>query len=160
SLAGISIGSNSNLVAGNHIENNHGNGIEVLNASANKIGATTDESRHGGSDASGNGNSDEAGNVISGNGGDGILITGVSMNTIMGGTVTGARNVIPGNQGSGISLTAGATSNQVLGNYIGTMATGGTALPNQGNGVDLAGASLNTIGGTAPGAGNLISGNN
>src|SRR5439155_24118876 len=53
------------------------------------------------------------------------------------------------------------TGNVVQGNYIGTDASGTTALPNIDNfgGAVLVRAPGNTIGGTAPGAGNVISGN-
>ena len=108
------------------------------------------------------------------NGGDGIDLVGAGNNTI-GNTIGGlnqvnadgsvtrsARDVISGNTGSGIGLSVGAVSNQVLGNFIGTDATG-TILPNGGDGVDLVGAGNNTIGntigGTTTGARNVISGN-
>ena len=48
----------------------------------------------------------------------------------------------------------------VQGNFIGTNAAGTAALANQGDGVWLDDAFGDTIGGTAAGAGNLISGNN
>ena len=47
----------------------------------------------------------------------------------------------------------------VEGNSIGTDVTGTIALANGGDGVDLSSAPPNTIGGTAAGAGNVISGN-
>lgn len=85
--------------------------------------------------------------------------TGVSMgaggNTI-GGTTAAARNVISGNRDDGIRLQG--SGNRVQGNYIGTNAAGTAALPNT-EGVRLAGGSAHVVGGTAAGAGNLISGN-
>lgn len=45
----------------------------------------------------------------------------------------------------------------IQGNRIGTNAAGDAALPNGGNGVEIGDGV--TVGGTAPGAGNLISGN-
>jgi titin len=86
--------------------------------------------------------------------GDGIVSSAAS-NTI-GGTQSGAGNLISGNTNDGIELLPGASSNQVLGNTIGTDPTGSTALGNY-YGVYVYGASSNTIGGSA--AGNLISGN-
>jgi parallel beta-helix repeat protein len=94
------------------------------------------------------------------NGGDGINSNLSAMRNTIGGAQSGDGNVISGNSGNGISLNAGATNNQVLGNLIGTVASGLSALPNTGSGVYLAGATSNTIGGTAPGARNVISGNN
>jgi hypothetical protein len=50
--------------------------------------------------------------------------------------------------------------NVIQGNYIGTNAAGTTALRNNIDGINLSGQFTNTlIGGTTPGAGNLISGN-
>ena len=86
--------------------------------------------------------------------------SGASGNTI-GGTVAGAGNLISGNGWDGVVLLdSGTTSNAVEGNFIGTDVTGGTAVGNQGNGVEIySGASGNTIGGTTAGARNIISGN-
>jgi hypothetical protein len=61
--------------------------------------------------------------------------------------------------GSGIVLT-GNGGNLIQGNYIGTDITGTVDLGNLGNGLQLENSSNNIIGGAAPGAGNLISGNN
>ena len=78
-------------------------------------------------------------------------------NTI-GGTAAGAGNVISGNQGIGVLI--GSPNNVVQGNYIGTDVTGQTALGNTTDGVVLlSGADGSTIGGTADGAHNVISGN-
>jgi hypothetical protein len=59
--------------------------------------------------------------------------------------------------GPGIQLTGGG-GNVIAGNYIGTDANGDAGLSN-GGGVNIAGSSGNTIGGAAPGDGNVISGN-
>jgi hypothetical protein len=86
----------------------------------------------------------------------GVLVTG-SDNTI-GGTRDTARNILSGNLvGVGL-VTNAATGNVVLGNYIGTDPTATTAIPNSA-GVVILGAATNTIGGTASGARNIISGN-
>jgi hypothetical protein len=89
---------------------------------------------------------------------DGIVIgSGASGNTI-GGTATGAGNLVSGNNNYGVNIWS--NDNLVEGNRIGTTADGTAAVPNRLNGVFVwDGASDNTIGGTAPGAGNLISGN-
>jgi len=59
--------------------------------------------------------------------------------------------------GAGIVLEGGS-GNLVQGNQVGTDPSGTIAQPN-GEGIDVVGSSSNTIGGTAAGAANLISGN-
>jgi hypothetical protein len=71
----------------------------------------------------------------------------------IGGTVAAARNIISGN-GRGIE---GVVST-VQGNFIGTDVTGTVRLGNDSEGI-LIGPALPLIGGTAPGARNIISGN-
>jgi titin len=89
---------------------------------------------------------------------------GAQGNTV-GGTVAGARNLLSGNNNDGAAIfNPGTTGNFVQGNYIGTNAAGTAAVPNGTvsgfHGVEIAfGAQANTVGGTALGAGNLISGN-
>jgi titin len=82
-----------------------------------------------------------------------------SQNVIIGGTTAAMRNLISGNQVSGVYLGAGTISAQVLGNYIGTDVNGAYALANRSYGVEVDGATGSSIGGSALGAGNLISGN-
>ncbi len=169
---GVVITASGNQVLGNYIGTNsagtgvlaNGTGIEV-NSSGNLVGGA----------ASG------AGNLISGNSGAGLVVansdlvlgnfigtnadgsaalangTGIVMgsNNTVGGTATGKRNVISGNTNDDVLING--SSNQVLGNYIGSNAAGNAALPNN-NGIEIVGAN-NTIGGTASGARNLISGN-
>jgi titin len=80
-------------------------------------------------------------------------------NTI-GGATAGARNVISGNTQRGIDLNENVASNNVIqGNFIGTNAAGTAAIGNGIYGINLLRAENNLIGGTAPGAGNVISGN-
>ncbi|HVS35748.1 MAG TPA: PKD domain-containing protein, partial [Gemmataceae bacterium] len=96
--------------------------------------------------------------------GDGVVIDGAPDNTI-GGTTAGEQNVISGNSGDGVLIqdyyaTGQATGNIVEGDYIGVNAAGTTALANGGAGVSIqSGAYANTIGGSAAGAGDVISGN-
>jgi titin len=85
-------------------------------------------------------------------------------NNTVGGTTAATRNLIDGIPSTDTPAVvldgAGATKNVVEGNYIGTDVTGTKVVGNSGTGVYLmAGAANNTIGGTAAGAGNLISGN-
>ncbi|HEX3149324.1 MAG TPA: hypothetical protein VHR66_14720, partial [Gemmataceae bacterium] len=91
---------------------------------------------------------------------NGIEIQNGASNLI-GGTICCSGNVISANQGNGILITAAAAiRNQVLGNYIGTDATGLAGLGNHQDGVKTAAAAnKNTIGGTSLLARNLISGN-
>ena len=101
-----------------------------------------------------------AGTDIPAEGGNGVGVSILNRpDNIVGGTSPGDRNVISGN-GSGVSMSgAGATGNTVIGNYIGTDVNG-TVDRGNGHGVFLTtSASNNTIGGTAPGEANLISGN-
>jgi titin len=93
------------------------------------------------------------------NGNYGVVATSGTGNSI-GGTAAGAGNLISGNTDSGIYLSGGGVSGTIIqGNYIGTDATGTFAISNGGYGVSIVGALNTTVGGTDPGAGNLISGN-
>jgi parallel beta-helix repeat protein len=96
----------------------------------------------------------------------GIQINGVGLlneanaNTI-GGAAVGAGNVLSGNLQYGL-LVDGASGNVIQGNYIGPDASGKAALPNDNTygGIGVWGGSSNNLfGGTSPGAGNSISGN-
>ena len=118
--------------------------------------------------------SEASGNIIAGNyigtdatgasglGSQGIgiqIVEGAHDNTI-GGTTCQERNVISGNDQNGLEIRA-AYNNLVIGNYIGTDASGMVALGNDWSGVSMnSGAQGNVIGGTASGEGNVISGNN
>lgn len=92
-----------------------------------------------------------------GNGSDGIRIMSAS-NTV-GGGAPADRNVASGNGGDGIRLTSlSATHTTVMGNHIGTDAGGTVAVPNA-EGLALHQSANTVVGGTAPGQGNVISGN-
>ncbi|HEX7333951.1 MAG TPA: SBBP repeat-containing protein [Pyrinomonadaceae bacterium] len=80
-----------------------------------------------------------------------------SSNNVIGGTTSATRNVVSGNS-NGIELSGNA--NVVQGNFIGTNAAGTAAIRNF-TGVVIFNSQFtdNLIGGTAAGAGNLISGN-
>jgi titin len=104
---------------------------------------------------------DARGTIALGNGSVGVIIISAADNLI-GGDTADMGNVISGNSGNGMQIQGeGATGNQVLGNYIGTDASGIKALSNGGRVgiVIMTGAADNTIGGESPGTGNLISGN-
>ncbi len=97
-----------------------------------------------------------AGTGASANTGYGIYVN--SNGNTIGGTTVAERNVIAGNGGPGIRIVG--NSNTVQGNYIGVNTTAGGTLANASDGIQItATATGNTIGGTAGGAGNVISGN-
>jgi titin len=132
-------------VSRNVISGNANDGIEILGHDArgtiidNKIGT------------------DATGTQAIGNGRTGINLYNTT--ATIGGTTTGFGNIISGNNADGILISGGARSNLVEGNFIGTDVTGTAVLANGGNGVNLYNTTGNTVGGTATGAGNLISGN-
>ena len=80
-------------------------------------------------------------------------------NNLIGGLPPGARNIISGNAQAGVFLTGLSRSNHVTGNFIGVDATGTNALGNIGSGVLITNATVNFIGNSAAGSGNVISGN-
>ncbi|HOW97072.1 MAG TPA: right-handed parallel beta-helix repeat-containing protein [Kiritimatiellia bacterium] len=87
----------------------------------------------------------------------GVTVSG-SRNSI-GGASAGARNIISGNSSRGVDLsTADAHDNTVRGNWIG-LGAGGQPCPNLYGVFVSGGASTNTIGGSAAGERNVISGN-
>jgi choice-of-anchor C domain-containing protein len=142
----IDAGSGGHTIADNTISGNTGHGIQATVAGAgtsitgNRIGTTAD------------------GTAARGNGATGVYLAGTASGYSLGGTAAGAGNLISGNALHGVHLVAGATGISVQGNLIGTNAAGTAALPNLTQGV-LVDASGITIGGTAAGARNLISGN-
>ena len=185
----VNSGTTNNLVEGNFIGNNSDGTAALANkfdgvliragASGNTIGGTASGASNvifgNGNDGieivnSGTTNNLVEGNFIGTNSDgtaalankfDGVLIrAGASSNTI-GGTGSGAGNVISGDGNDGVEIVnSGTTNNLVQGNFIGSNSGGTAALANKFDGVLIrAGASGNTIGGTASGAGNVISGN-
>lgn len=92
---------------------------------------------------------------------DGIVIR--SNNNRIGGTSASSRNTISGNSRVGISINGG-DNNTVQGNFIGTNFAGtatisGLPASPTNTGIEIIGGSFNIIGGTASGAGNVVSGN-
>lgn len=91
---------------------------------------------------------------------EGIWIAPGAQDNLIGGSNAGERNVISGNNLFGISIDGPATTgNVVKGNYIGVDASGRVALQNRYGVVLWHAAQNNTIGGSAPGEANVISGN-
>jgi CSLREA domain-containing protein len=102
---------------------------------------------------------DKNGTADLGNSGNGVLIENAHDNTI-GGTEAGARNVISGNGDKGVGVEgANAAGNRVMGNYIGTDASGTQDLGNTMQGVAINSAPDNLVGGTTNAARNVVSGN-
>jgi hypothetical protein len=146
--------------------------VNILNGQYNTIGGSTAAAR----------------NVISGNSMEGVYIDTANFNTVsgnyigtdacgtnaiannigiycfntsnttIGGTAAGAGNVISGNTNRGIDMDWGISGNVIQGNYIGTNAYGNAVLANI-TGIWANHTTSLTIGGTAAGSGNLISGN-
>jgi len=187
SFAGVSIsgpGATGNRLLGNFIGTdvtgktslgNHLSGVEIVGTGGNQIGGTNAGDRNvisgnildGVTLTGGTTNNLILGNLIGltapgtnalHNSQNGISISGGS-NNVVGGVTGGARNVISGNSAYGVGILQLAdTGNIVEGNFIGTDVTGTNAIANAQSGVQIQGCG-NTIGGTAPGAGNVISGN-
>ena len=109
---------------------------------------------------------DATGTIARGNEVEGIALFG-SDNTV-GGLTPDARNVISGNGAAGIGIASSVTQDFIIGNFIGTDATGARALPTNlltVGGLRLASIGVlaegfkNTVGGTTAAARNVISGN-
>ncbi len=104
---------------------------------------------------------DVTGTKAIGNGMEGFDSAGImseAAGAMIGGTIPEARNVMSGNIGAGIRVSG--LPSTVQGNYIGTNSAGTAAVPNSGPGVAVKQVSGATVGGTAPGAGNIIAGSN
>ena len=132
-----------NLISGNNI-----NGGIVIDQAA--IGSVV-RGNFVGTDVTGN---ESISNGISEGFSEGIL--SYASGATIGGTTPEARNVVSGNKGTGIQIDG--INTVVQGNYLGTNSAGTAAVPNSGPGVTVYQADSAMIGGTAPGAGNLISG--
>jgi titin len=180
----LDVGSTGNVVQGNYIGTdvsgtvalaNSWRGIDVASASNNTIGGTASGASNVISGNLGSGvvlrdgtsgtvvqhnfiGTDVAGIHVLGNGFNGVIIYAADNNTI-GGTAFHSANLISGNSKSGIDIDVDAFDNVVEGNYVGTDITGAAPLGNGQRGIIISGASNNEIGGTLPGSGNVISGN-
>ncbi len=81
-----------------------------------------------------------------------------SSNNIIGDASINGRNVVSGNQQPDIYILGpGVSGNKVIGNFVGIGVSGRDSL-GDGNGIVLDNASNNTIGGSAPGERNVVSG--
>ena len=103
---------------------------------------------------------DVNGTTALGNGPAGVYIEVGASSNVIGGINPGERNVVSGNRGFGVIISdPGTAHNAVIGNFIGTDATGTAALGNR-DGVLIWTSGFNRIGGPRPEERNLISGNN
>ena len=101
---------------------------------------------------------DATGAAAAENNPQGLFIDNIAGNQV-GGTDPTDRNVISGNRLRGIYLNGtSASGNTIEGNYVGTNAAGTAPVPND-IGIYFNDAPDNTLGGTAIGAGNVVSGN-
>ncbi len=91
------------------------------------------------------------------NGDAGIFIDSAAY-TMIGGPLVSDRNIVSGNGREGIRIKDGGHHNTIVGNYIGTDASGAIAIGNGQSGIELE-ASSNTVGGESPGQRNVVSGN-
>jgi len=82
-----------------------------------------------------------------------------TVGNVIGGTDTNARNIISGNSYAGVLFEGQASRDFIQGNYIGVSFDGVTQASNAVDGIRLWGGTNITIGGTEPGAGNVIAGN-
>jgi uncharacterized repeat protein (TIGR03803 family) len=89
---------------------------------------------------------------------DGLVLQ-ETPNNLIGGSGPGEGNLFSGNQ-TGVYLDgAGASNNIIAGNLIGPDVTGTNLLGNSSYGLTIVGGPGNTVGGTSPGARNVICGN-
>jgi parallel beta-helix repeat protein len=164
-------GAHHNFIQGNRIGTNKAGTAAVGNTGSHGIGVYHDDN-------------EVRGNLISGNTATGLrldighrtLVEGNSIGTDVTGTaavpngigITFANfgsaehtirgNLVSGNTGDGIQLL-NADHFTIAGNKVGTTAAGTAALPNGSRGIAIYGCVGTTIGGSGPGAGNLVSGN-
>jgi titin len=158
-LSGVVIQDPGNTVgggvagAGNVIAGNPGVGVEFYDAT---FGIPTPAPSYVQGNLIGLGSD---GTTALGNGLYGIYVALDSRNVQIGGTSVADRNVISANADFGIIADSEASNLTIQGNYIGTDASGTLARGNTYFGIDVSGPDV-LIGGTAAGAGNLISGQN
>jgi len=150
-IVGLANDAKYNLIFGNLISGNGASGVFIFGGLADSNGVIHN---YIGTDVNGT-------SAIPNDSG-GVLI--MDARAMIGGPSAAARNLISGNAGIGVSIInstddGDAEGNVIQGNYIGTKANGTEALPNTLTGVVITDAANNDVGGTAAGAGNLISGN-
>jgi CSLREA domain-containing protein len=147
--AGIYIdGSSANIIGGaapnmRNLISGNGVGVSIANATGNQVFGNYIGTNLNGSISLGNT--------------EGVSIFN-SANNFIGSDLPGTGNLISGNTRGVYINGAGASGNQVQGNFIGTNPAGNAGIGNI-DGVAIWDAPNNIIGGTSPAARNLISGN-
>jgi len=137
--------STGSAVESNVISGNVGNGIGLYDADNNVLAKNSI-------------GTDYTGTIDLGNRLSGILITSASAGNLIGGEATGGNdptngvfvrppdgNLISGNDAYGVLINDGASENQLSGNFIGTTASGNTALGNALDGVAIENADGNIL---------------
>jgi hypothetical protein len=137
---GVLVQASDAVISGNLISGNTSDGVELRARQAQVVGNRI------GTNAAG---TQALANPV------GVNLVDSSGPDVIGGTAPADRNLISGNTYYGVDVNSLAIA-EVLGNYIGTDATGTAAV---GNGDGIYATGTVTVGGTAPGAGNIISGN-
>ncbi|MEJ7590085.1 MAG: hypothetical protein WKF77_00900 [Planctomycetaceae bacterium] len=142
--SGLQVNSNSALIKGLSIVNWSSAGL-IFNGNNNQL-----QSSYIGVHANGT----TAGANVTG-----VLIQNAASGNTIGGVSSASGNVISGNSGVGVLITgSGTAGNTVLGNYIGTNASGTSLIRNASTNVRIDNARNNVIGGTAAGSRNVIAG--
>jgi hypothetical protein len=141
----------SDDLEGNVISGNATVGVSLEDATGNRIAGN----RIG---------TNAAGTAAVANGGGGIQFFPRSSSNLVGTNGDGVSdglegNLISGNNSTGVGLSFASNANRIAGNRIGTDATGTTALPNKGNGIQIAFSSGNVVGTNGDGVGDAAEGN-
>ena len=166
-------------ISGSIAEPNSSGGIYIDNSANNTVGGTAASLRNVISGNAGDGidvfgpsstnntilgnyiGTNAAGTAALANSGCGIYVFAGATSTVIGGVAANAGNVVSGNSQYGIYNSGNTTTGTTIhGNFIGTNVSGSAAISNGGWGVYIDDGAANTaVGGTATGAGNVISGN-
>ena len=128
---------NTGFQLSNVISGNGGNGIGIYGSSDNVISMN-------------NIGTDVTGTLRRGNAKSGILVTNGAARNLIGGQATGGNdptgnvfvrppqgNLISGNRADGVLINKGATQTLLSGNFVGTSASGDSALGNRSDGVAI-----------------------
>jgi len=141
----LRIQSAGNVVHGLVINSCPTHGINIIGASAT---GNTVSGNYIGTDATGSSDL--------GNGQNGVEIRDGAQDNVIGGDTAEERNVISGNTWNGVRISTGS-GNTISGNYIGTDASGSSALANDAVGVGIGGdATNNVVGGDTEDERNII----